>query len=83
MSNFPKNFSKAMTDALFGLTGDMYKQSVKILSERAPDEIKKALVHLVQEARTRSGLPPGKSLRLLKMLRSVLHEVIEREEPPA
>ena len=80
MSDFAKNFSKTMTDTIFSLTGDMYKEAVRALVNRGPDEIKKALVYLVQQARVKSGLAPVQSLRLIKMLRDVLHEVIDREE---
>lgn len=80
MSDFAKNFSKAFTGTVSSLATGMYKEFVRILAQEAPAEARKMLFYLVNEARARSGLPQRQTLQLLRLLHSVLTEVIERED---
>jgi hypothetical protein len=71
---------KVLTDVIFKMFDSLYRATMQGLAKSAPHEVQAAFVTLIQEARKRSGLPPEKTLSLLKYLRRVLDEIIEREQ---
>lgn len=72
--------AKAFTSTIFGLFGGMYEGAIKGLAKQAPEDIKKLLAVLIEEARKKSGLPKERSLQLIKYLRDVLTHIIDNEK---